>query len=254
MIESLYIAESGMNSQQKMIEIISNNIANVSTTGFKKSSASFSDVVYQSPLDTNSVALESQGLGVTVGPMIIDFRNGDLKQTNNPLDVAVNGEGFIPVLTKDGEEAYSRMGRLTVDEQGFLSTQQGYRLATSIQIPPETSDLTIGAGGAVLARVQGSPELVELGQIEMVRFSNSSGITQLEHNLYQAASSAGDRVYGKPGERGMGQLIQGFIEMSNVSMNEEMVSLMLAQRSYQLNARLVQVSDQILDTINNIRR
>jgi flagellar basal-body rod protein FlgG len=254
MIDALYIAESGMNSQQKMIEVISNNIANVSTPGFKKTSATFADVVYQPTMGTSEGSAEIQGKGVAISQLQVDFRHGDLKQSGNPLDIAINGNGFIPVISASGEEAYSRGGRLKVDSQGYLATQQGYRLANDIQIPPETSDLTITANGTVLARVQGDSELIELGKLELVTFSNSSGLRQAEANVYQLTADAGDRSYTKPGERGAGQVIQGFIEMSNVSMNEEMVNLMLAQRSYQLNARLVQVSDQILDTINNIRR
>lgn len=254
MIDALYIAESGMNSQQKMIEVISNNIANVSTPGFKKSGATFADVVYQPLQHTESNPAEIQGKGVSIGQLTLDFRSGDLKQSGNPLDIAVNGNGFIPIISSQGVEAYSRGGRLVVDSQGYLATQQGHRLASNVQIPPETSDMTITASGVVLARVQGSEELIELGKLELVTFSNSSGLRQTAANVYQATTEAGERSYTMPGESGAGQLIQGFVEMSNVSMNEEMVNLMLAQRSYQLNARLVQVSDQILDTINNIRR
>lgn len=254
MIDALYIAESGMNSQQKMIEVISNNIANVSTPGFKKSSATFADVVYQPGPGTAPDSVELQGRGVAISQLQLDFRHGDLKQSGNPLDIAINGNGFIAVINTQGEEVFSRGGRLKVDAQGFLATQHGYRLANDVQIPPETADLTITANGIILARVQGSPELIELGKLELVTFSNNSGLRQTEANVYQLTADAGERSYATPGERGVGQLIQGFIEMSNVSMNEEMVNLMLAQRSYQLNARLVQVSDQILDTINNIRR
>ena len=254
MIDSLYIAESGMNSQQKMIELISNNIANVATPGFKKTGATFADVVYQPLTNQSEGSAEVLGRGVAIAQLQVDFRSGDLKQSGNPLDIAINGHGFIPVITAQGDEAYSRGGRLKVDSQGYLATQQGYRLANDVQIPPETSDLTITANGIVLARVQGSAELIELGNLELVTFSNNSGLRQTEANVYQLTADAGERSYAMPGERGMGQVIQGFIEMSNVSMNEEMVNLMLAQSSYQLNARLVQVSDQILDTINNIRR
>jgi flagellar basal-body rod protein FlgG len=254
MIDALYIAESGMNSQQKMIEVISNNIANVSTPGFKKSSASFADVVYQPLSDIAQSSAELQGKGVALNPLQLDFRSGDLKQSGYPLDIAINGNGFLPVINSQGNEMFTRGGRLQVDSQGYLATQQGYRFATEVRIPPETSDLTFTANGTVLGRVQGSADLIELGKLELVTFTNSSGLQQTENNLYQLTAQAGERSYTAPGEQGAGQIIQGFLEMSNVSMNEEMVNLMLAQRSYQLNARLVQVSDQILDTINNIRR
>ncbi len=254
MIESLYIAESGMVSQQKLIDVISNNIANISTPGFKKSSVNFSDIVSNSELSQDSGNEVSRGQGVMIQHLMMDFQMGDLKQTGNVLDIAVNGAGFIPVTLEDGTQAYTRGGRLQVNEQGFLTTLSGNTLTAGVVLPPDVTDLTFTASGTVLGRVQGGNELIELGQIDLVRFTNQEAMQQIGNNLYRSGDSAGEISVGKPSELGMGQLIQGFTEMANVSMNEEMVSLMLAQRGYQLNARLVQVADQILETINNIRR
>lgn len=254
MIETLYIAESGLNSQQKMIDVISNNIANISTQGFKKANVGFVEMLAVPPSEFIDQPQTDSGRGVQVSQVLLDFRNGEMKQTGHPLDVAINGEGFVPVQLADGTDAYSRAGRMSVDAEGFLTTAQGQRLAASIQIPPESTDLTITQSGSVLARVQGSPELIELGRIELVRFSHPSGLKAKESNVYLATAAAGNASFSEPGQAGAGNLVQGYTEMSNVSMNEEMVSLMLAQRGYQLNARLVQVADQVLETINNIRR
>lgn len=254
MIESLYIAETGLKSQQKMIDVISNNIANISTAGFKKADVSFAELVTPVQPDALQDAISESGKGVQVSAVQLDFRPGDLKQTGNPMDLAINGEGFLAVDLADGETGYSRVGRLRVSEDGFLTTLDGLRLQPGIQIPPDSSDFTITQSGNVLARVQGSTDLVELGQLQVVRFTQPEALIAAGSNVFKASENAGAMTAGTPGQQGNGMLIQGYAEMANVSMNEEMVSLMLAQRGYQLNARLVQVADQVLETINNIRR
>lgn len=260
MIESLYIAETGMSSQQKLIDVISNNIANVSTPGFKKSQLSFVDLVYQSSnsaTGSNAVAaqqLVNNGAGVQVLSTVKDFSVGDLKQTNNPFDVAIQGAGFMEVEMKDSEVGYSRAGRLQIDIDGYLMTTEGYRLSANIQIPPDSSDMKISQDGEVTVFLSSDNERVSLGEIELVRFTNDGGVNVVGDNLFMSSEDTGNIIYAKPGELGTGQLLQGVTEVSNVSMTEEMVNLMLAQRGYQLNARIIQVSDQLLDTINNLRR
>lgn len=249
MIESLYIAETGMNSQQKLIEIISNNIANVNTPGFKGTNVNFVDLVNQS---NNNGA--SQGVGVDAGKVFTNFSTGSLKQTGNPFDLAINGSGFLAIDQSNGEQVYTRAGRISIDKDGFLTSSQGLRLSDNIQIPPDATELTFTASGSVLTRIDGDPQLIEVGQIKLVNFSNTQGLKQVGHNLFLATEDAGNMNIDKPGESGTGQIIQGFTELSNVSMNEEMVNLMLAQRGYQLNARIIQTSDQIMETINNLRR
>ncbi|MCF2860215.1 flagellar basal-body rod protein FlgG [Pseudoalteromonas sp. SMS1] len=253
MIDSLYIAESGMNSQQKLIEMISNNIANTNTAGFKSSSINFVDLVYQTHNTEQSGALV-QGAGVGVASTQTDFSVGDLKQTGNPFDVAINGNGFLAVETQNGDIAYTRAGRLRLDSQGFLTSSEGLKLAQGIQLPANVSEVTFAASGSVLVKVPNETGLIEIGQIELSYFSNNHGLNRVGHNLFMETEQSGSAQTATPGEYGTGQLIQGFAEQSNVSMNEEMVNLMLAQRGYQMNARIIQTSDQILETINNLRR
>ncbi|ODB37102.1 flagellar basal-body rod protein FlgG [Pseudoalteromonas sp. BMB] len=258
MIEALYIAETGMNSQQELIEVISNNIANVSTPGFKSAEVNFVDLVYQTNIGTQGFELpahaSAQGIGVSTSEQVVNFERGDLKQTGNPFDIAINGNGFLAIETQNGELAYTRAGRLRVDDNGYLVSTQGQRLSANIQLPPDVTGVTFTSSGSVLVRVDSASQLVEIGQLELVNFNNPQGLNRIGNNLYQATEQAGQPTFGKPGESGLGQIVQGFTELSNVSMNEEMVNLMLAQRGYQLNARIIQVSDQVLETINNLRR
>ena len=259
MIESLYIAESGMNSQQQLIDVISNNIANASTPGFKKTQLNFVDLVYQSSaenlIDNGGMAGNvSNGAGVQIATNSKDFSVGDLKQTGNPFDIAIQGEGFIQVTLADGNDAFTRAGRLRLDTDGYLATTEGHRLSSNIQLPPDASNLTIDQSGSVTVRIGEDGAVSSIGNIELVRFTNTDGLAAIGNNLYEQTNQAGDRIYGEPGSFGLGNILQGITEVSNVSMTEEMVNLMLAQRGYQLNARIIQVSDQLLDTINNLRR
>lgn len=255
MIESLYIAESGMNSQQKLIEVISNNIANANTPGFKQSQVNFVDLVYAPNLDNEQEIANNAivGLGVQVDSTSTDFSIGELKQTNNAFDVAINGAGFIEVQLESGDIGYTRAGRLRVNSDGFLTTSTGEQLVSNIQIPPDANSFRITESGEVQADI-GEGSLIKLGAIELVNFNNPEALNALGGNIYQSNQAAGTAYYGEAGSDGFGSLVQGFTEMSNVSMTEEMVNLMLAQRGYQLNARILQVSDQVLETINNLRR
>lgn len=257
MIESLYIAETGMHSQQKLIEVISNNIANASTPGFKQSQVNFVDLVYQPPSTDSALEQRSSltnGIGVQVHSTSTNFKVGDFKQTGNAFDVAINGAGFIEVINDSGELGYTRSGRLRVDESGYLTIATGEKLNANIQLPPDAKSFVINSAGEVLANIGNDKDLLKLGQIDLVNFNNPDALQMIGNNLYLATESAGQSTYGAPGEAGNGELVQGFTEMSNVSMTEEMVNLMLAQRGYQLNARIIQVSDQVLETINNLRR
>ncbi|WP_199611748.1 flagellar basal-body rod protein FlgG [Flocculibacter collagenilyticus] len=259
MIESLYIAETGMSSQQKLIEVISNNIANSSTTAYKKTQLNFVDLVYQQDViaDSNDGTINqanSHGVGVKVSTDTKDFSVGELKQTGNPFDVAIQGSGFIEVQMENGDTAYTRAGRLRLNSDGYLVSSHGYVLSASIQLPPDASDMAISNRGVVTALIGSTGERIELGQIELTNFTNPEGLKVLGSNLYSGSEKSGNVLYGLPGEMGLGELLQGMTEVSNVSMTEEMVNLMLAQRGYQLNARIIQVSDQLLDTINNLRR
>jgi len=256
MIESLYIAETGMQSQQKLIEVISNNIANASTPGFKQQHVNFVDLVYQpssfEQQDTDNNVVE--GLGVQVHSTTTNFSVGEFKQTNNTFDIAINGAGFLEVESENGDAAYTRSGRLRVNEEGYLTISTGEKLSSNIQLPPDTKSFVVNPNGVVSVEIGDSEELINIGQIDLVNFNNPNGLLTIGNNLYLATNTAGPAVYGEPSVGANGDILQGFTEMSNVSMTEEMVNLMLAQRGYQLNARIIQVSDQVLETINNLRR
>ncbi len=258
MIESLYIAETGMSSQQQLIDVISNNIANSSTPGFKKSQVNFVDLVYQGNANQAASLQQSEnksnGAGVQIASNVLDFSVGELKQTNNPFDLAIQGNGFLEVTLDSGDYAYTRAGRLRLDQDGFLVTKEGFRLSSQIQLPPDAVDMLISTEGQLSAKLGHQGERVILGDIELARFANQEMLDSLGQNLFVGNEQTGDAYYGKPGQDGFGQLQQGITEISNVSMTEEMVNLMLAQRGYQLNARIIQISDQLLDTINNLRR
>lgn len=259
MIESLYIAETGMSSQQQLINTISNNIANVSTPGFKKVEVNFMDLVYKNDISKNDNNVEGtkrfNGAGVMAGSTSINFNVGDLKISENPYDLAIQGGGFFEVTLSDGSRAYTRDGQFKIDSDGYLTTNTGNRLSGDIRVAPDSKNFEVSPDGVVSVLYADDQSRSEIGQIELAQFTNTNGLTQIGNNLYSAKSeSMGGRFYVKPGELGSGPIMQGMTEISNVSMTREMVNLMMAQRGYQLNARLVQVSDQILDTINNLRR
>ncbi|MEM9101498.1 MAG: flagellar basal-body rod protein FlgG [Pseudomonadota bacterium] len=259
MINALYIAESGLNSQQMLIDVISNNIANSNTTAFKKNRVSFVDLVYRDAMsaeidNNNTTSNRMIGAGATAGSTSKVFTTGELKLTEHPLDIAISGNGFLEVLMPNGQTVYTRAGRLNVDTEGYLSTIDGHRLASNIQIAPDVEQIQIGSDGNVSGVLANSNETIQLGQIELSKFVNQEQLQALGTNLYQATEASGQAITDIPGENGMGNILQGYTEVSNVSMIEEMVNLVMAQRGYQLNARVIQVSDQVLETINNLRR
>ncbi|WP_394391446.1 flagellar hook-basal body protein [Shewanella woodyi] len=253
MIDALYIAESGLDAKQKQLDSIAHNIANVSTPGYKTSQMNFLTVVQE---ERNSVGdiLNSQGLGVMANQSALDMTAGKMEQTGRALDIAINGAGFIEVEQLGGKFVYSRGGRLSTDSQGYLSTENGFRLASMLQIPPDAENIHISSDGVLSAKLFGDNS-IEIGQIQLVNFTDMSAVKAVGNNLFEADKNALNSAhYGSAGEGGMGKIQQGMLESSNVSMNQEMMNMMMAQRSYQLNARLVQVSDQILETLNNLRR
>ena len=259
MINSLYIAETGINAQKTFVDVISNNIANVNTPGYKKAQVNFIDLVYNdkansaSEIDSTSNG-NKQLQGVHITSVEQDLTPGKIKFTEHPFDVAIQGEGFIELEMANGETGYTRMGRLRIDQDGYLASVQGHKLTAHISVPSDVSNIVIAQDGTVKGIVDGEAELVELGQIELTRFVNPVALTAQGDGVYLASEQAGEKTTGQPGDSGFGKLLQGYTEESNVSMVEEMVNLVIAQRGYQLNARVIQVSDQILETINNLRR
>jgi flagellar basal-body rod protein FlgG len=258
MLDSLYIAATGMHAEQSQIDTIANNLANLNTTAFKKSRVSFDDLLYRTAVVSSSEIDQFEdsskvGMGSSVGSITKNFANGDLKATNNPLDVAISGKGFIEVLLDNGEPAYTRNGALAVNEQGYLQTMNGYQLAAKVQLPPDATEVFIRENGTVEARIDNSEDLLEVGQIDMVSFLNDSSLNPVGDNLFIATEESGQPMYSTAGEDGAGTLKQGFLEGSNVDLVEEMMNLVVAQRAYEVNSQIVKATDEMLRISNNLR-
>jgi flagellar basal-body rod protein FlgG len=259
MNDSLYIAATGMHMQQKNVDTISNNLANVNTPGFKKGKVSFEDLVYRD-MGGASSAIEAgsqrlwQGSGVAMSAILKSFVAGQLKKTDLPLDVAIEGDGFIEVVAQEGVSAFSRGGSLMVDKDGFLATSGGQVLKPAIHIGLDAKEISIKPDGRVLVRTRDGGDSLEAGRIELVRFSDTAGLTPIGANLYKPTERSGDPIYGRAGDEGVGTLAQGFVEGSNVNLVDEMVDLMVAQRAYESSVKIIQASDEMLAMSNNLRK
>ena len=259
MIDSLYIGATGMHAQQINVDMIANNLANVNTSAFKRGRVNFEDLLYRNILSTTPTEpttdnMQAAGVGVAVANLSKVFTQGDSKKTDVPLDIAIQGQGFFEVVLPDGSIAYTRSGRFQVDRQGYLVTSEGHSLRNPIQIPPDTTDILIQPDGLVLASTAGEQNPIEIGQIELTSFVNPTGLDAQGNNLYIATNLAGDMTSNKPGEAGLGTLQQGFLESSNVKLVEEMINLIMAQRAYEVNAKVVQAADEMLALSNSLRR
>jgi flagellar basal-body rod protein FlgG len=260
MNDALYIAATGMQMQQKSVDTISNNIANINTPGFKKGRVSFEDMVYRelggvAPGGTASPGGRLlQGSGVAVAAIAKSFAAAELKQTGSVMDIAVKGDGFIEVTDSDGSTGYTRGGTFSVDKDGFLLSPGGYGLKNPIRIGSDVQGMSIESDGRVLVRSGSQSSLVEIGKIELVRFADPGGLEPLGSNLYRASERSGDAIAGLPGEGGLGSFAQGFVESSNVNLVEEMVDLMIAQRAYESSVKVIQASDDMLAMSNNLRK
>ncbi|MGY1490782.1 flagellar basal-body rod protein FlgG [Methylobacillus pratensis] len=259
MIDSLYIGATGMQAQQLHVDAIANNLANVNTTGFKKNRISFEDAFYQAAGSVWSTANQAPdavilGMGTLVSANAKSFTQGDPKSTENPLDVAIRGNGFFEVILPDGSSAYTRSGSFKVNADGLLGTAQGYELKQQIQVPADMTDIVIDTQGKVSVKTSTSSDWSEVGQLELAAFANPEALQPLGEGLYLASDKAGLPLVGRPGEDGLGSLAQGYLESSNVKLAEEMVNLVLAQRAYELNAKIIQASDEMLSISNNLRR
>ncbi|KUI97027.1 flagellar hook-basal body protein [Vibrio sp. MEBiC08052] len=258
MIDALYIAGSGIQTQQTYVDIISNNISNVNTLGYKREAVSFADMVSTGTArDSDSVSASQQGFrgnGTTINAIRPVFEDGDLRSTESKLDIAIRGRGFLEVNLDNGTQAYTRVGKLSVDRDGKLMTAAGQVLSSNINIPLDATDVEINQHGEVFVTLPQETNKVSVGELELAKFSTPSELKSIGSGMYQATDASGQPYYGKPGEEGFGDIHQGFVEVSNVSMVAEMVNLMLAQRAYQLNARVVQTADQLMETANNLTR
>jgi len=260
MLRALYSSASGMEAQQMNLDVIANNLANVNTTGFKKTKIEFQDLLYQ----TTSAAGAQQGsgnqlpTGVQVGQGTRAaatsrvFTTGEMTQTGERMDVAINGDGFFEVQMPDGTRAYSRAGAFKVSSDGVVKTSEGLTVLSGFQaIPVGTTNVTISNTGYVtLDGASGKSEF----QVQLARFINPAGLDPLGRNLYRETSSSGQAEVGNPGESGFGNLEQGFLEMSNVKVVEEMVKLIMAQRAYEVNSKSIQAADDNLRLAANLKR
>ncbi len=262
MIRSLWTAATGMTAQQLNLDVIANNLANVNTTGFKRSRVDFQDMLYQTIRSAGST--EAQGVqvptGIQVGlgtkPAAIQkiFSQGDFQQTGNPLDVVIEGDGFFQVSMPNGNIGYTRDGCFKMDSQGRIVTSDGYPLQPEITIPAEATNVSIGSDGTVTVNLPGQTQPQEIGQIQLVKFINPGGLSSIGKNLFIPTASSGDPTSGSPGLNGFGTLAAGFIEMSNVNVVEEMVNMIVAQRAYEVNSKSIQAADEMLNMANNMRR
>lgn len=263
MIRAMFTAATGMIGQQMSIDTIAHNLANVNTTGFKKSRVNFQDLLYETikPAGSETAAGTTIPEGIQIGhgvrPSAIAkvFSPGAAIQTGQPLDLMIEGDGFFQIQLPDGTIAYTRDGSFKINEQGTLLTADGYLLQPGIAIPTDAELITVGSDGTVSARVPGNNTPQNLGTLELVRFSNQSGLdARLGRNLLLETQASGTPVTGQPGLDGVGTVAQGFLENSNVQVVEEILQMIIAQRAYEANSKVIQTSDEMLQTANNVRR
>ena len=261
MLRSLQTAATGMDAQQQLVDTLSNNIANVNTTGFKKSTASFADLVYQNLRapglsSTNGTVVPSGiqvGNGVKLAAVEKSFQEGAVKITGNETDLMIKGRGFFRIQLPDGNIAYTRDGSFRRSADGRLVTNEGLPLIPEITVPPNALSLKVGLDGVVTAQVQGEQEPRNLGQIQVTNFINPAGLNSLGRNLFAATAAAGEPIVANPGENATGHLGQGELESSNVSIVDEMVQMIMGQRAYELNSKVVKTSDEMLASTNQMR-
>ena len=261
-MRSLHIAGTGMLAQQTNVEVISNNIANMSTTGYKRRRAEFQDLIYQNlrrvgsqSADTGSVLPSGAqvGLGVKTGAIYRIAEQGNLSQTENRFDLAVRGNGYFQVQLPSGETAYTRDGTFALSPEGVVVTADGFVVQPGINIPAAARDVTINANGEVLAKLDGQVQPQNVGQIQLAIFANEGGLEAVGDNLLLATPASGQAQLAAPGRPGYGQVMQGFIETSNVNAVQEITSLITAQRAYEMNSRVITASDEMLSTLARLR-
>ena len=260
MIRSLWTGTTGMHGQQLNIDVIANNLANVSTTGFKKSKADFQDLLYQTmkvPGSQTSADTESPtgimiGLGVKPAAVTKVFTQGDLIQTENELDVAIEGNGFLQVEIPNGNTAYTRAGALKIDSNGRMTNSDGYPILPALTIPDGSRQISIGETGIVSAIIGDDTESTELGNLELASFTNNGGLIAIGKNLFQESAASGTATTGTPGEGGLGTILQTYLEGSNVNIVEELASMITTQRAYEINSKTIQTSDEMMQTTNQL--
>jgi len=264
MMRSLWTAASGMIGQQFNIDTIANNLSNVNTTGFKKQRAEFEDLLYQTVLAAGTPATEVTEIptGIQVGHRVKVaatqkmFEQGSLQNTENKLDLALEGEGFFKIQLYDGTFAYTRDGSFKIDSNRQVVTSNGYLLEPPVILPENfiMNTLSISQDGRITVKIVGEEDPVEVGQLEIYRFVNPAGLSSIGGNLYKTTPASGEEIPGQPAFEGMAKVHQGFLEMSNVKVVEEMVNMIVAQRAYEVNSKAIQTSDSMLNTAIGLKR
>ncbi|HTW68278.1 MAG TPA: flagellar basal-body rod protein FlgG [Acetobacteraceae bacterium] len=261
-MRALDIAATGMQAQQTNVEVISNNLANMTTTGFKRQRAEFQDLIYQNLRRVGSNSSDSGsivpsgaqvGLGVKTAAIYRIDEQGNLQQTSNTLDLAIQGNGFFQVTLPDGETAYTRDGTFGLAPDGTIVTADGYTVVPGIQVPTNATAVTVNTSGQVQATIAGQTAPQTLGQLQLAAFPNDAGLAAQGDNMYLQTSASGQPVTGNPATTGYGTVMQGFIETSNVNVVTEITNLITAQRAYEMNSRVISTSDDMLSTLTNLR-
>ena len=254
MIDALYIAATGMHAEQKQLDTIAHNMSNINTPAFKKGTVSFNDIVSQGDKSSASLSARTDvGMGSVVQSVSRSFEPGDLKNTGNPFDIAITGQGFLEVEMPNGSLAYTRDGSLKIGESGRLMTRSGYDLSDQIRIPPDALSVTIGEDGKVEANMGAGQKPLDLGSINIASFTSTSELQSAGNSLYLATDATGTPFYSTPGENGTGVIRQNHIETSNVDLVEELLSLTVAQRVYEVNSQVIRAADEIMKINNNLR-
>lgn len=260
-MRSLAVGATGMMAQQLHVEVIANNVANMTTTGYKRRRPEFQDLLYQSQRRTGSTSSSEGtivpsgvqlGLGVKTAAVYVIPEQGDLVNTENSLDVAIQGEGYFIVELPDGETAYTRSGNFQLSSEGVIVTSDGYTVSPGITVPENAIEISINTEGMVTAKIQGETELADLGQLELATFINEGGLEAVGSNLLKETEASGAALVGTPGSDGLGSTLQGYLESSNVNPVQEITALIAAQRAYDLNSKVITASDEMLATVTQM--
>lgn len=262
MMRSLWTAASGMHTQSQNINVIANNLANVNTTGFKKSRPDFQDLMYQTVQNPGSPSTNAAqipagiqfGMGARLAAVSKQFTPGDFQNTGGQLDIAIEGDGLFQIQMPDGSTSYTRAGAFKMDSNGRIVTPEGYPMLPEVVIPNNSTKITIGTDGTISAVQAGQTAPSTVGNIELANFTNPMGLSSMGRNFYQQTDASGNATTGTPGQNGLGTIAQGFLEMSNVNVAEEMVNMIIGQRAYEANSKAISTSDDMLQLANNLKR
>ncbi len=258
-MRTLNIAATGLSAQQTNVDVISHNLANMTTTGYKQQRAEFDDLIYQDLRRTGTLTTNQNnilpvgvqiGLGVNTAAISRNTEQGTVQATENPLDIAVQGRGYFQVLLPDGSLSYTRDGTFKLSPEGILVTREGYQVEPAITVPQDALSVSISPIGAVEVMIQGQPQAQEVGRLELATFINPNGLQAIGNNLFIESTASGPPILGVPGEQGVGTMLQGYLENSNVNPVEEITQLIVAQRAYEMNTKVLTAADEMLQSLN----